>query len=222
MNIAVSKQSAKRDNHILLETLLITILSLGGILFLPGFKLVFSLLPIAYLLIERRIRQRTWADLGFRFSTFWADLRANWFWFVLVGIISQPAWLLIERAAVPEIVDHIINRLPFPLTAAGLLVYAAPLAIALIGEELTHRTLIQGRLTPFIGAPAAIVVASLVFGISHYSPGPFTLVVLDIGSIIFDSILFGVIYARSNNLIVAWAAHFLGDILGLICLISIM
>ena len=211
-----------KDNRVLLETIVVTIVSLGGILLLPQLKLIFTLIPIAYLLIERRIRNRTWADLGFKFNTFWADLRANWFWFVLVGVVSQPAWFLIERAVAPEIVDHIIERLPFPPTAGGLFVYAIPLAIVLIGEELTHRTLIQGRLTPFIGIPAAIAVASLVFGISHYSPGPFAIVALDISSIVFDSILFGIIYARSNNLIVSWAAHLLGDILGFIFLISAM
>jgi membrane protease YdiL (CAAX protease family) len=211
-----------KDHRVLLETIIVTIVSLGGILLLPQFKLIFVLLPIAYLLIERRIRNRTWADLGFKFNTFWADLRANWFWFVLVGVISQPAWFLIERAIDPEIIDHIVARLPFPPTAGGLLVYAIPLAIVLIGEEMTHRTLIQGRLTPFIGIPAAIAIASLVFGISHYSPGPFAIVAVDISSIVFDSILFGIIYARSNNLIVSWAAHLLGDILGLVFLISFM
>jgi len=68
-----------KNNQILLETLLVTAVSLGGILLFPQFKLIFSLLPIAYLLIECRIRHRTWADLGFKFNTFWADLRANWF-----------------------------------------------------------------------------------------------------------------------------------------------
>jgi membrane protease YdiL (CAAX protease family) len=211
-----------KDNRVLFETISVALISLGGILLLPQLKLIFSLLPIAYVLIERKIRQRTWADLGFKFNTFWADLRANWLWFVLAGIVSQPVWFLVERAVGPEIVDHIIERLPFPPTAGGLFVYAIPLAIALIGEELTHRTLIQGRLTPFIGTTAAIIVASLVFGISHYAAGPFAIVALDISSIIFDSILFGIIYARSNNLIVAWAAHFLGDILGLVFLISMM
>lgn len=211
-----------KNNRILLETLLVTFISLGGILLLPQFKFLFILLPIAYLLVERRVRQRPWADLGFKFDTFGKDLRATWFWFVLVGVISQPAWFLIERAVMPEVVDHIVERLPFPPTAGGLFVYAIPLAIALVGEELTHRTLIQGRLTPFIGSGAAIIAASLVFGLSHYAPGPFAVVALDISSIVFDSILFGIIYARSNNIIVAWAAHLLGDLLGLLCLISVL
>ena len=72
-----------KNNRVLLETIIVTIISLGGILLIPQLKLIFVLLPIAYLLIERRQRHRTWADLGFKFNTFWADLRANWFWFVL-------------------------------------------------------------------------------------------------------------------------------------------
>ena len=210
-----------KQNRILFETLLVTMVSLGGILYLPQWKIIFVLLPIVYLFIERRARNRTWADLGFKFNTFWSDLRDNWFWFVLAGVISQPVWFLIERAISPEIIEHVAERLPFPPTAGGLLVYAPLLFIVLMGEELTHRSLIQGRLSPFLGAPAAIAVASLVFGLSHYSSGPFEIVAIDISSIIFDSILFGIMYARSKNLLVPWAAHALGDLLALLMLISL-
>lgn len=103
-----------KNKQIQLETLLVTAVSLGGILVLPQLRLIFSLLPIAYLLFERRMRHRTWADLGFKFNTFLADLRANSFWFVLAGIISQTVWFLIGRAVAPQIVDHIVDRLPFP------------------------------------------------------------------------------------------------------------
>lgn len=211
-----------KNNRVLVETLVVTIISVGGILLLPQLRLIFSLVPIAYLLIERHMRHRAWADLGFKFNSFWMDLRANWFWFILVGIISQPVWFMVERAVAPDIVNHIVERLPFPPSAAGLLVYALPLAIVLLGEEMTYRTLVQGRLTLFIGAVAAIVVASLLFGISHYSPGLFLIVALDISSIIFDSVLFGIIFARSNNIIVTWIAHLLGDVLGLAFLISVI
>jgi membrane protease YdiL (CAAX protease family) len=47
------------------------------------------------------------------------------------------------------------------------------------------------------------------------------IVTIDIATIFIDSILYGIIYARSNNLIVTWAAHFLGDILGMIFLLNL-
>jgi hypothetical protein len=66
-----------KTKRILLETILVTAITLLGMWFVPAAKTLFALLPVAYLLIERRLRHRTWADLGFNFRTFGADLRAN-------------------------------------------------------------------------------------------------------------------------------------------------
>lgn len=183
-------------------------------------KTIFALLPIAYLLMERRLRHRTWDDLGFKTRTFWADLRANWFWFVLVGLVSQPASALWAKAYFPEYLAHVQARLPFE-TGVGWATLLPLLTISLFGEELTCRTLIQGRLTPFVGIPIAILIASILFGFAHFAAGPALIVTMDIGLIIVDSILFGIIYARGGNLIVTWAAHLLGDILGLLVIMSI-
>ena len=107
------------------------------------------------------------------------------------------------------------------LTAGAFVTMILPmLAVTLVLEELTYRTLIQGRLAWFLGAPAAIGVASLLFGLAHYAPGPALIVSVDIGLIVLDSILYGMIFARRNNLWMVWLAHLLGDILGLLVLNS--
>jgi membrane protease YdiL (CAAX protease family) len=206
-----------KSNRVLLETLLVATIAVCGMLFLPQAKLLFALIPPAYLLIERRLRQRTWVDLGFKFSTFWQDLRANWIWVVLVGVLAQPLTALLAKAFVPAYLEHVLARLPFPQDISWG-TFLPLLAISLIAEELTFRTLIQGRLTPFIGSVGAILLASFLFGISHFAAGALFIVVIDIAAIFIDSILYGIIYARSKNLIVVWAAHLLGDILGLIFL----
>lgn len=206
-----------KNNRVLYETILVTAITIAGMLLIPAAKTVFALLPVAYLLIERRLRKRTWGELGFTIRTFWADLRANWILFILLGFVIQPLIALWARAYFPAFVAHIQARLPFE---AGIPwgVLLPMLAISLVGEEMTYRTLIQGRLTPFIGIPAAIGVASLLFGVAHFAPGPGLVVLTDVGLIIFDSILYGIMFARRNNLWVVWLAHLLGDILGLIAL----
>ncbi|MFN2150701.1 MAG: type II CAAX prenyl endopeptidase Rce1 family protein, partial [Anaerolineales bacterium] len=80
---------------------------------------------------------------------------------------------------------------------------------------------IQGRLTPFVGVTVAIAVTSLLFAIAHLSPGAFVIVAIDLITIFIDSILYGSMYARGNNLIVVWMAHLLGDFLGMIFLLSL-
>jgi len=206
-----------KNNRVLYETILITIITIAGMLFLPSAKTVFALLPVVYLLIERRLRKRTWSELGFTIRTFWADLRANWIWFVLLAFVIQPLIVLWARAYFPAFAAHVQARLPFE-TGVPWGVLLPMLAISLVGEEMTYRTLIQGRLTSFIGAPAAVGVASLLFGLAHFSPGPGLVVLTDVGLIIFDSILYGVMFARRNNLWVVWLAHLLGDISGLLVL----
>jgi membrane protease YdiL (CAAX protease family) len=210
-----------KTKQTLIETILVSFVAIAGILCIPQAKTIFVLLPPAYLLIERHVRKHTWAELGFKFASFWGDMRANWFWVLLVGVIAQPLTVVLAKTFVPTYLEHVISRLPFPQDI-NWFVLVPLLAFSLIAEELTFRSLIQGRLTPFVGKTGAILLASLLFGIAHFSPGAFVLVFLDIAGIFIDSILYGIIYARGNNLIVTWFAHLLGDILGMLFLISLM
>ena len=208
-----------KTNRILFETILVIAVTLLGMWFIPAAKTLFALIPVAYLLIERRLRKRTWNDLGFNGRTFWADLRANWFLFALTGFVIQPATVLWAKAYFPEYLVHVQARLPFE-SGIGWGILLPLLAVSLLGEEMTYRTLLQGRLAPFIGIPLAVGVASLLFGLAHFAPGAGIVVAVDVGLIVVDSILYGIMFARRNNLWVVWLAHLLGDIFGLLVLAS--
>lgn len=209
-----------KSRSVLLETILVITVTLLGMWFVPTGKTLFALIPIAYLLIERHLRNRTWTELGFTIRTFWADLRANWILFVLVGLVMQPVTALWAKAYFPEYLAHVQARLPFD-SGMSWGVLLPLLAVSLLGEEMTYRTLLQGRLAPFIGVPAAVGVGSVLFGLAHFASGPALIVTMDVGLIIVDSILYGAMFARRNNLWVVWLAHFIGDILGLIVLMSL-
>ena len=209
-----------KSRTILYEVVLVTAVMLLGMWFLSAYKTFYALIPLAYLLIEKRIRLRSWEDLGFKFKTFWKDLRMNWYWFVLVAFISQPLVVILTKYFFLAYLEHIIARLPFD-ESIGFLLILPILATSLVLEELTYRTLIQGRLTRYIGAPMAILITSVLFGFAHYASGPFWIVFLDISMIIVDSILFGIIYKRGGNLVVTWLAHFIGDVLGLFLIVSL-
>ena len=209
-----------KTKSVLLETIIVTAVTLSGMWFVPAYKTIFALIPVAYLLVERRLRKRTWSDLGFNLRTFWVDLRANWILFFLLGFIIQPAIILWAKAFFPEYLAHVQARLPFE-SGIGWGILLPLLAISLVGEEMTYRTLIQGRIAPFIGVPLAVGVASLLFGLAHFAPGPGLVVLVDVGLIVVDSILYGIMFARRNNLWVVWLAHLLGDVFGLLVLAAV-
>jgi membrane protease YdiL (CAAX protease family) len=127
----------------------------------------------------------------------------------------------------PELTDHIVGRLPVAIGAgsivpavATLLVVIAPLTLV---EEIVYRVVIQDGLSRSLGTPAAILVASLVFALAHAvgTTGSSQIVLCDVAGVALDGILFGIIYARTHNLAVTWATHYVVDVLGLLALLAI-
>ncbi len=203
------------------EILLVMGLSLALALISPALKLPAILLPIVYMIVEGRLRRRAWAEQGFNLRAVPAGLKATWGLVLLVGLGTQVLAVLSGRFLVPGYMEHVISRLPLNLNAAwpGLVI---SLGISTLGEEVLYRALFQKRLSEFLSLPAAIGLSSLVFALMHYSAGPLGVVVVDLALIVVDSIIYGLIYARSNNVFVSWIAHFLADVVGLALLVAMM
>ncbi len=210
-----SAQPARSDpRRVLWETLLVLFVSLGLGLIDPGLKAFSILLPVAYLIIERHLRKRPWRELGFDLKGFPAALKANWWLVMLAAFVMQALAVFGTRAFLPEFITHVVDRLPISIHN-GWMILIPSLLLSTLGEEIVYRGFFQERLTWFIKAPLAIGIVSVVFALMHYSPGPLVVVVVDLGLIVIDSILYGAIFARSKNIFVAWIAHALADIVAI-------
>jgi membrane protease YdiL (CAAX protease family) len=99
---------------------------------------------------------------------------------------------------------------------------AAALVLTLM-EELVFRVTIQERLSWFIGTPAAILCASVLFGAVHAvgTSGSPLIILTDVVGVIIDGIFFGIIYAKTHNLALTWATHYIADVVGIIALVLI-
>lgn len=194
------------------------ILSLGAALISPALKLFATLIPVGYLIIESRLRHRAWADIGFSIRGILAGLRQNLGWILLVGVGIQALVALGAYYFIPEYFRHILARLPVDVSvlSVGLLV---TIGVATLGEEILYRGLFQARIREFISPGATIVLTSLVFALMHYAPGAALIVVIDLASVFIDSLVFGIIFQRSQNVFVAWIAHYLGDVVGIVFLL---
>ncbi len=174
-----------------------------------------------------RRHHRPWSELGIK-GGFVADLRRVWPFAFLVAIVFQvvPPTLVIASGLgyADEVVQHITDRLAMDfgslegvLAVVGLLAAAAVLVLV---EEVVYRVTIQERLSWFIGTPAAILVGASLFGLAHAvgTTGSPLVVATDVSGVVLDGVLFGIIYARTHNLAVTWAAHYAADVVGLIAL----
>ena len=174
---------------------------------------------------------RPWSELGIK-PGFRADLRRVWYLAALDALVFQllpPALLLAFLVGYgPALVDHITSRLPVDVSSgAGLAAIASLLTIALVltlVEEIVYRVVIQERLSWFIGTPAAILVAAVLFGLAHAvgASGSPQVVLLDVGGVVLDGVFFGLIYARTHNLALTWATHYAADVVGVLAIVSII
>lgn len=100
------------------ETVAVAAALLGAYLFVPSASGLLGLVVVGYILIERRLRRRSWADLGFR-----ADVRANWQLIVLEAVVVQIVVGLFARYGWRAFGDHIQFRVS-QLTGGKVVVLA--------------------------------------------------------------------------------------------------
>ena len=202
------------------EVLIILALMLVSVLFIPELTGLMALLPIVYFFVERRIRDKNAATLGALVSRIGEDVGKSWVWILLVAVVSQVVFVFLFKTFSPEIIAHVQDRLP----SNGMLNTALIIAILIgpLGEEISYRGLFQERFGWVMPSWAAIVITSLLFALMHFNPGPADVVFWDLFSVFVDSVLFGIIYAKTRNILVSYIAHLLADIVGLILLFIVV
>jgi len=194
-------------------TLAVVLLSMIPGLFVPATKPFAYIVPLVYLLIERRRRGRSWKEIGINPRTFGRDLIQNWRPFLLVAFFLQLPLPLIARAAWPALLEHVRERVPF-LTPSGLGALILTIIVVAFIEELIYRGLLQQRLAWYLNGFLAILIASLVFALQHFTPGAPTVVAADLAFVFLDSMVYGWIFARCQNVLVSWSAHVAADLVG--------
>lgn len=173
---------------------------------------------------------RPWIELGIK-PGFQADLRRVWHLAALDAIVFQllppTVGIAIVAGYGPQLVEHISARLPVDVSSgAGLMSLGTLLLIALaltLVEEIVFRVTIQQRLSFVIGAPAAIIVTAMLFGLTHAvgATGSAQVVLSDIAGVALDGAFFGLIYAKTHNLLLTWMTHYAADVVGLIALLTV-
>jgi membrane protease YdiL (CAAX protease family) len=191
------------------------------LIFFPSLKGIAVFIPAFYLLIERWVRKRSWAAVGIRPKQFFQDLRPQLGLVILVAVVIQVGVVVAANWFFPQFLAHVSARLPFAIGENWLPIVLS-LFFATFIEEFVYRGLFQQRFSWFMPTSIAIVSVSLIFSLLHIAPGIWFIILIDVLLVFVDSILYGLIFARSKNLLVAWLAHFLADVIALILMVGVV
>jgi membrane protease YdiL (CAAX protease family) len=184
--------------------------------FFTPLKGAFILAPIFYLLVERVIRKRTFREIGFNFKNLGNDVKNNWKLILFVSVVLNILTVLIAKVFLPEYFEHVVSRVTPMLTFNSIAILIVQFLILGLGEEIAFRGFLQGRLSWFIKPAYAIIITSAIFALLHYSSGSALIVSFDLFSVFINSLLYGVIFLKTNNIFASWVAHVLVNLVGII------
>lgn len=215
-------ESKKADPRILLELIFILIIVVVIFWFMPGLVWLYTILPLIYLLIERRIRHWPLESIGIKYRGVIADLKANFPIIILVAVVMQFLVIAGSYWQWPSLFLHLQDRVAYLHTHFGtfapFFMFLPLVALSTFLEELVFRGFVQERVSWFSNGFVAIIVGSLLLSVFHYSSGRLSVVMADLFFVFLDNLLYGLIYFRSRNVFVAWTAHLSADIIGLMLL----
>lgn len=149
-----------------------------------------------------------WSSLGLRSfdrRVWWWPLAATVGALVLVYVYAAIAMLIAGDAPEQDVDELFESRATLPLVGFAVIV-AAPVA-----EEIFFRGFVFGGLVQPLGAPAAIALSGLIFGVLHITNVETIGLVLPIGGI---GALFAWLYYRTGSLWISIATHMLFNAVG--------
>jgi membrane protease YdiL (CAAX protease family) len=147
--------------------------------------------------------EHTCIDIGFRYrlSELREDLSKTKFEILGLVFVVRPLLIVVET--------HLQLSEPLPIGSPMILLVLGPLL-----EEFYFRGVVQERLEWIIGQRTAIVLVAVVFSFYHWVPGaPLNLALM---TRFFRCLFYGIIYAKTRNILASFLAHFGVNLWGLI------
>ncbi len=223
MNTTTNSESKVKSKRILIETIIIMLITISSVFVSNVFlKYMLEAPAFLYLIIEMLVRRRSLRDLGFKISQTPSDMLKNIPLIFLVTIVLQVIPLLMGKVFMPEYISHLRERMPSALqnfSFKSILVLVITLiitSIVCLYEEMIYRGFFIERLSWFMKPYAAIAFSTFLFAFMHFTPGNLPIVLFDLTFVLFDGIIYSVIYIKTRNIYASFLTHMIADIFGII------
>ncbi len=154
---------------------------------------------------------------GLRFNTIFADIKKPGviLWLLLPsvnGIVTNIVGNLIFHG---EFIAHVIGRTDDFLSFDKIALLIFQIIIAAFGEEIAYRGFFFGKTSKIFPVWLCAVVSSIVFAAGHIAAGNIGIVIYDVAAVFTDSVIFSVVYYKSDNCIISTLSHILANSISL-------
>lgn len=146
--------------------------------------------------------------------------RALWIW-LLLPMVMDAICVLISNEFLPEYIKHETIRagafVSIELSVSSILLFF----VFALGEEIAWRAFFQKQLNKVMPIFPVLIISSLLFTLGHFEPGNVFVVVYGLFFTFINSILYGLIFYKTQNAWISTISHFTANIFEVILFIII-
>lgn len=177
---------------------------------IAGISVIFG---IAFFFINRALEKSATSDNGLNVKAIGTNLKDKsiWFWIVLPLVMNVVCFIL-ATLFLPEFIEHIYDRTEFMVSLDKLLLPVLQLAILALGEEIAWRGFFQKQLSKWLPIIPTLLLTSILFSLGHLAVGNNVVVSYDIFFIFINSVLYGVVFYKTNNAWISAISHFIANL----------
>ena len=140
-----------------------------------------------------------------------------WFWITLPLIMNIICFAL-AMLFLPAFIDHIYSRTEMVVSVNTVMLLILQLAFLAFGEEIAWRGFFQKQLSEWLPIIPVLLLTSILFSLAHFAVGSIVVVSYDIFFIFINSVLYGIVFYKTNNVYISAMSHFIANLFASIIL----
>ncbi len=132
---------------------------------------------------------------------------------IFLSSIMNVVCFTAAKFCLPEHIEHLQARAGF-LDSSQLPKLLLELGVLALGEEIAWRAFFQKQTSKKMPFIPSLILTSALFSIGHFNFGTPLIVLYDLLFIFIDSMIYGLIFRKTDNAWCSFIAHFLANLLG--------
>jgi membrane protease YdiL (CAAX protease family) len=144
--------------------------------------------------------------------------KSIWFWIAL-PIIMDAVSITISKQFLSEYIEHVLARTEVFVSFDKIVIMIIQLAFLALGEEIAWRAFFQRQLSKALPIIPTLLISSLLFAVGHFNQGDAVIVLYDVFFVFINSVLYGIIFHKTNNAWINAISHFVANLFSIIVLV---
>ncbi len=203
----------------LIAIIIMTTLSFANVL---GYKIAGAavIVGVVFFFIHKALEKQVFKGSGLDIRAIRTDIKEKsiWFW-ISLPIIMDAISITTSKLFLPEYIEHVLTRTEIFVSFDWIVIAIFQLAFLALGEEIAWRAFFQTQLNKILSIAPTLLISSVLFAIGHFNQGDPVIVLYDIFFVFVNSVLYGVIFYKTNNAWISAISHFIANLFSLIVLV---